>query len=140
MLDQEFKLKPSRLFIILFSIFLLVTLLIFLFLPLSFRLKLFGFILLSLYVFHIYWKFGLLRSGSAILSLKHLTQDIFQVYTANETYEATLCGDSTVTSIISILCFQRSKSWYKTSVIILPDSLDPGLYRRLVVVLKMGQG
>lgn len=141
MLDLEFKLKPSFLYTTSLLVIILLSIAIFLLLPINIWLKFPGFILLSLYSLHIFWKFGLLRGRHAIYGFKYLNQHSFQIYTLDKIYVATLCGSSLVTRSFSVLRFQITESsWFKPSCIVFPDSLAPHLYRRLLIVLKLGPG
>lgn len=138
MLDREFKFKPSQRYITLLLSVVVISVIIMLFLPCTLWIKLIGLIGISTYGGYVLWRYGWLRSQHSILGIKQHPDDSWSLYTPDEIYAATLCGDSTVTSVVSALRFQVSGQWRQRSCIIFRDSLEQDQYRRLLVVLKMG--
>lgn len=136
MLDQEFKLKPSRHYLMLMLAILIISLNILLLLPTVYWMKMIGFVLLVAYGFSILWQYVLLRNRNSIIAIKKQSDGHWLVRTNQYHYEVELCGDSVVTGLVSILRFRSPKSFWRKTAIIFRDSLGDEQYRRLLVVLK----
>lgn len=136
--QEEFKFKASALYLIILSICLLISTVIVILLPIALLLRLCLIAFVLLYGGHVFWKFGLLRAKSSILSIRRQDDGRWQVSTQENTYLADMKGDSTVSGIASALRFRVEGSLLPVSCIIFRDSLLPEEYRRLLVLLKLG--
>jgi hypothetical protein len=135
--DLVFNLKPSTHYLILLGSTLLLSLLIIAWLPLGMFIKLLLQLLASAYGAHVVWKYGLLRSKHSINVLRRHKDGQWLLSTANQTYPASIRGDSTVTSVVSVLHFQLDSFRRPFACLIFRDALGTDTYRRLLVVLKM---
>lgn len=79
---------------------------------------------------------ALLRSTQSILGISKRGHG-WQVSNRVGEREASLRGDSTVTSLVSILRFKTADDYFPRSCVIFRDSLAQDEYRRLMVVLGM---
>lgn len=100
--------------------------------------------------------FSVLTKGMLILSLlvysawnfysnnqwRVIGQDIDGWYLekAGERIFLNLCGESTVTSFVSILRFTRAETFLKQSCIIFNDAMPRDLYRQLIVRMNSTSG
>lgn len=134
--NQDFKLKPSKHYLMLLLAILIISLNILVLLPTLFWIKVVGFILLFAYGFSILWQYVLLRNRNSIIAIKKQSDGQWLVQTNSNRYETELCGDSTVTGLVSILRFHTPKSFWRKTAVIFRDSLGNEQYRRLLVVLK----
>ena len=137
MLDLEFKLKPSRFYLLLFLSVSLVSLLIIATLALNLAIKCCLLLAVIMYVGSILWKAGLLRSRDAIVSIRYRNNREWVLQTPSQTYQAHLLGDSTVTRLVSVLRFRVQGMRRTQSCVIFQDSLKDLPYRKLFVLLKM---
>lgn len=137
MQSREFNLKPSRfcLFLILLCIF--STLMVFLFLPLSLWIKGCGSIALLIYGSTLYRKVGLLKSETSIIRLIAKGDDEFCLIMPDQQCQAIILGDSTLTTVVSILRFRAVNGFRRYSCLIFRDSLLADEYRQLLVILKL---
>jgi hypothetical protein len=136
--DLAFKLKPSKCYLVLLSSFLAISMVMVLCLPIAAWLKCLSLLLVIFYGKWMFWQFGILQSQQAIVSIRPLRDNKWQVQTRTNYYEAELSGDSTVTQLVSLLRFRAANAYTLTSCVIFYDSLEPDYYRQLLVVLRMG--
>lgn len=137
MLNREFNLKPSIQYTALLSAILFLSILIIISLTLETWIKYCAIIFVGVYGAYLFWRFALLRSRNAILSIKLLNDGSWQLYTRDKIYTAKLSGDSTATNLISVLRFRTDKHYWPKSCLIFRDSLEYEQYRRLLVALRM---
>jgi hypothetical protein len=137
MLDLEFKLKPSKFYLLLQMAILIASGVIVLCLPVAMWLMTILLLVLSIYGAYMLWQFGFLLSPYSVISLRRHQDGSWLLQTNNKTYNAELRGDSTVTGFVSVLRFRLPKQSWPLSCIIFRDSLQADFYRRLLVVLKM---
>lgn len=133
MLERNFHLKPSKIYLNLIIVILIASVLIVLFVTIANWLKVLLSLFLLFYGGHIIWRFGLLKSQNSILQIQQQETNQWLLYTRDKKYLADLRGDSTVTSKIAILRFQVSKHFFPQSCVIFRDSLVQGQYRELVI-------
>lgn len=136
--DHAFHLKPSPRLTVLLILLAVTSAVLVIFLPLPAWLDLLVFLSASAYGVLLIRQFGLLRGGKAVTCLRRLPDGRWLVSMAKREYEAELCGDSTVTTLASILRFRMpGPSFWTKACVIMPDSLPAGQYRQLLVTLKM---
>ena len=135
--DLEFKLKPSRQYLILLISFLILSLWVAVMLPVSLWIRFAVAGLAAGYGAILLWQAGLLRAKTSIVSMRRLENGNWFLSTRSLQYEAEIRGDSTVTNQVSVLRFQPLQRWRPVSCVIFRDALPPEDYRRLVVVLRM---
>jgi len=135
--DLEFNFRPSKQYLLIISLILLTSMVIVLALMLGVWIKLLIFILIMGYGGHIFWKYGLLQSRHSITGIRRHSDGRWHLYTQDNTYHADIRGDSTVTSLVSVLRFRVDRKSLPVSCIVFRDSLPPDFYRQLIVLLKM---
>jgi len=138
MSGQVFLIKPSKIYLSILMIATILSLFIIERLPFSFGIKTLFIIALFLYMGNIIWVFGLLRSKRSIRQITHKQKNHWILQTEESDFEAELSGDSTVINQLAVLRFQIAGSWRAKSCIIFPDALEQGLYRKLMVSVRMG--
>lgn len=137
MLDIEFKLQPSFYCQILFFTLFVASLLILIFMPISLLLKSIAIIINLLYGIYVLYHDVLLQSETAIISLRRIADGRWLLQTKNhKTYEVEIHGESTVTSVVSVLLFRVAKQFRSKACILFTDSLASDDYRKIVVLLK----
>jgi hypothetical protein len=136
MLDREFNLKPSKLYLILFSAIWLMSILIFLSLPLHIGLKLCGAVGLCGYGIYQVWRTALLKHRLSIISLRCHRDGRWHLYRPSTMLAATLRGDSTVTGMVSVLRFQVEKHRLPITCLVFKDALGSDRYRQLLSVVR----
>lgn len=136
MLDLEFALRPSlHCFILLISL-LILSILILIFLPIHFIIKCLAILFTTIYGCFILRRHVLLTDKAAIIAIRKLSDGRWLLHTRKQTYEAELCGESTITSFVSVLLFRVAKHFNQRVCILFKDSLLSDEYRKLVVTLK----
>lgn len=135
MLSREFKLKPSRQFIAIFWLVMLASVLILLFTPIALLVKLAGLALMYVYGIKIYTQHISLSNDIAITGLK-CHADGWLLQTKQASLQATLCGESTITHIVSVLRFQTQQQKRSVTCVAFRDSFEPGIYRELILAVK----
>ena len=83
-------------------------------------------------------KFALLRTAFSVTALKKMDEKRWQAMTRAGALDAKLRGDSTVTTLISVLRFDVSGQKHPLVSIVFRDSLPADDYRRLVGIIRMG--
>ena len=134
--SHEFRLTPSKQFILLISITLLSSLIIILTLPANLWIKCFLILILFVYGYSLFYEHGLLKGRQSITAIKY-HQGSFHIMQDNQMIAATLLGDSTATGFVCILRFRVINRIRPHSCVIFRDSLPPHRYRQLLVILKM---
>lgn len=137
MLDLAFRLKPSKNYILFMLTVLVLSIIIILVLPFDLGIKCLGLLLSCGYGSYVVRQFGLLQNKHSITAIQRQNDGCWILHTNKKTYHAKLSGDSTVTSLVSILRFRIPSRLFKKTCIILSDSLHPDDYRRLLIALKM---
>lgn len=138
MLDLEFRLKPSKQYLILISGALLISVGCVISLSAGMWMKLASLIWVVIYSGHLFWRYGLLRTKCSITSIRRHSDGRWLLHTPQQNYAAELRGDSTVTGLVSVLRFRVAQRRWPVSCVVFRDSLERGLYRKLLVVVKMG--
>jgi hypothetical protein len=77
----------------------------------------------------------LLKHPYSIVRLSKQKDDIWYLYNSKGHIEARLSGDSTVTTVCSILRFKVPNHFFKYSCLIFRDSINTETYRRLLLQL-----
>lgn len=132
----EFQIKPSFSYNLLLGSMILTSLLALLALPLY--LMIFALIGVLIYGYYLIMRFGLLKTKQSIVSLKQ-QNGRWYIQTPDETYITSLCNDSVVTPLISVLRFKQDNKKFPHVCVIFRDSLAKGDYCRLCVLCRMGQ-
>lgn len=135
--SHVFKLKPSKYYLILLSVTVLVCFSIIVYLPLAPWLRGLSLVLLLGYGGYTLRTGVLLRGQQSITSIRFMPDGRWQVAMSGVTQELVLRGDSTVTTGVSVLRFQRLTGFWPHSCVIFRDSLGRERYRELLVVLRM---
>lgn len=136
MLVQEYKLKPSKQFLWLFSAASIFCLMIVVLLPISIIGKVLILTALGIYLRPILRRDVLLQGERAILGLHCSTDGQWTLEMPAHRLEAALCQDSTLTPYISVLRFRAKERFWPLSCVVFRDSLSADLYRRLQVTLN----
>lgn len=99
--------------------------------------KVIGIVVTAIYGASILWQYVLLRNRNSIIKMKRQEDGQWLIHTNSGKYETQLCGDSTVTAMVSILRFRSPKSFWRKTAIVFRDSLTKEQYRELLVTLRM---
>lgn len=135
MLDLDFKFKPSGIYVSFMLIILGASIGILFSLPVHFIFRLFGLGLMVAYCAYIQ-QFVFLRGSQAVLGIKHEKDTQWTLYLRDKRISAELLGDSLVTSFVTVLRFRLPDKRSVSSCVLLRDSLAPGLYKKLQVLLR----
>lgn len=135
MLVRDFKLKPSIYYLVGMWVAFFATALIILLLPIWPGVRFLLLILSCGYMGYLIWRYGLLQSEYSIVQLTNQTGKNWQILLPSASYQAELCGSSTVTRWISVLRFKIGSK--RTTCIVCPDSLPSDHYRQLMMVARM---
>ena len=136
MQNQEFKLKPSKIYTLIVALLFFTSFVLVACVSMPFLLKLLLMLAIVWSGYNILRRYALLKSKNAIISLQRLADGTWRVLTSEKEYAVELCGESTITSIVSVLRFKIQSRWKVLSCVVLPDSLPPDLYRRMVVAIR----
>lgn len=136
--SQEFKIIPSLFYSAFLGATLLASMVVIALLPWSLWLKLVGMAVVGAYGTAIFWRYALLRAQLSVTGVAQLEHGQWQVITVGGNVNAVLRGDSTVTSLVSVLRFDFPGERRPVSCIICRDSLRADGYRRLLGVVRMG--
>lgn len=136
MRDLEFRLKPSRQYVILMMIALVISVIVAFSLPVNLWLHLAALVMAVSYIGYILWRFGLLRGRDTIISLRRAHDGVWCLSTRDTEFSAVITGDSTITGLVSVLRFRVEGRFGRPSCVIFRDSLNAEQYRQLLVLLK----
>lgn len=136
MRDHEFKLKPSRQFVAVILLACGISVAAAFSLPVNHWLHFVALLIAVAYVGYILWRFGLLLSHDAIISIRHHSNGEWRLKTRRSEYPATILGDSTATTRVMVLRFKVVGHFWQQSCVIFRDSLSADAYRQLLVLLK----
>lgn len=134
---HEFKLQPSKQFFALFLVVIVVSLGIVWYLPISTIIKLFALTGFGIYSIKIYRMFVCLQDQRAIISFQrdHSRENSWLIKTGQGLHPAKLLEESTVTHVVSVLCF-TTEAQRHTTCVMFRDSLPLDDYRLAVKVLS----
>ena len=107
---NEFQLKASLTAAVVMVILLVMSVAASCLLPVSFGWHLLAVVLLLFYGLCLLRQYALLTSHQAIQQIQFIRDDIWRIKTRHHTGEARLDGNSTVTTLVSVLCFQWTHS------------------------------
>lgn len=107
-------------------------------LPFAGWLKILLLALLLGYGFFLMLKFALLRTAFSVTALEKMDAKRWQLQMRAGKFDAILRGDSTVTTLVSVLRFDVSGQKFPLVAIVFRDSLPADDYRRLVATIRMG--
>lgn len=138
MQNPEFKLHPSIIYCVFLGLMLAGSGIILALLPFAFWLKALLFAVLCVYGVALFMRFALLRTQQAVIALKKLDGKSWQVVTRARVFDSILRGDSTITTLVSVLRFDVSGLKRPLVCIVFRDSLPADDYRQLVGVIRMG--
>jgi hypothetical protein len=136
MQNLEFKLQISKTYCILLAIVFLMSGIIVIVLPAPVWLRAILLAALFGYALHTFWRYALLKSELSILGLKKLEAKHWQLTTNKGVVEAELRGDSTVTTLVSVLRFDLPGRKLPIVSIIFRDNLGADVYRRLIGMVR----
>jgi hypothetical protein len=96
-----------------------------------------GFLILLVlsYGSRLFWNRALLQGGDSILRLSY-DSERWELQDRIKTWNAELCGESTITHFLSILRFTTPNKRKKRTCLIFKDALGQDRYRQLVVILR----
>lgn len=134
--DHVFQINPSRTYLLLLSVMLFASLVVVITLPMGWGYQSGLLAVLLVYGGRLIWQHGLLKGKQAIRGLSRQDNGSWMVQTSHGTDEMTLCGDSTVTHLVSVLRFKRANQYFPTVCTLFPDSLPADEYRQLTVILR----
>lgn len=136
MLKINVKIQPSKQFFALTFITLIGCFSVIAYIPIYYGIK----CLLSLFVLfygkRILLQYGFLRHPNAVVQLLRDDTEGYQLVTRKEVLFVELLGESTITTWMSVLCFRVKETKAKLSCLVFKDSLLPGEYRALTVLLR----
>lgn len=138
MQDREFKLFPSHFYCLFLALMLLGSAVIALMLPVQFWLRTLIFAVLIVYGAQIFWRYAWLRSKNSVINIAKLTDKRWRLTTQGGVVDAVLRGDSTITTVVSVLRFDIPGSRWPLSCMVFRDSLRADDYRRLISTIRMG--
>ena len=133
MQNPDFRLKPSKFYISFLAVTLLASAGIIAALTINVWFKAVLLLILAFYGTYIFRRYALLRAVQSVVGLKQLNHGKWRVVTRSGNVEAELRGDSTVTTIISVLRFDFPNKKQPVTCVIFKDSLAGDDYRRLRV-------
>ena len=136
MRDREFVIKPSFYYSTILIIFIAASFCLAVSLAISIWIKRIVLVLVGVYGGILVWHFGFLKANDSIIRIRRLSDGQWQVQSNQHVYKATLKGDSTVTTVVSILRFQANNKRWPITCVIFPDSLPADGYRQMVVTLR----
>lgn len=131
----DISFKPSKLFVIGVLLTIAFTLGILYSLPLHMLKKVLLTLPILTYGGYIFWDRALLQGGYSILRLSYSTGG-WQLQDRIKTWQAELCGESTITSFLSILRFTQPGKRKIRTCLVFKDALGSEHYRRLIVILR----
>jgi hypothetical protein len=134
----DFRLHPSKFYCFFLALTLVMSVVVVIALSVSMLFKALLAGLVMAYGWMIYRRYALLRSPLSIIGFAKLENGKWQVSTRVDHTEAVLKGDSTVTSLVTILRFQFPGRRLPVASIIMRDSLNAEAYRQLIATLRMG--
>lgn len=137
MQNHVFKLHPSRFYCLFLGLMLLGSGVIILLLPVVFWLKTLFLAVLIVYGIFLFQKFALLRAAFSVVGLQKQDGKQWRVETRTAVFDAVLRGDSTVTTLVSVLRFDVSGQRRPVVCMVFRDSLPAEEYRRLIGVIRM---
>lgn len=137
-LVTKFNLKPSKRYILSLFGFTLLTQIIIMTLSIYWLWKALIMISSFLYSAWIIYRHGFLLSPHSIQILSYEKKS-WHIQIEGRKYEVALIGESTVSSVVCILCFYVLEKRKRISCVILPDSLLPDQYRSLLVLVKLAR-
>ena len=137
MLKININIQPSKQFIALVFVTLVGCFGVIMYIPIFYGVK--G--LLGLFVLfygkRILEEYGFLRHPNSIVELRRDEAEGYQLVTRNkEVLLVELLGESTITTWMSVLCFKEKDKKTKLSCLVFKDSVLPGEYRALTVLLR----
>lgn len=133
----DIKIKPSKISILFILFMVLSSLAMIYYSECNSWIKLIAILLANIYGVYIYYKYGLLLSKNAVIGLRQLSSDQWQIIKQNDIVSATLLGESTVTTWVCLLRFKIPDKKWKISSLIFRDSVEVmDNYRKLLVQLR----
>lgn len=135
MLKLDFKFKPSRIYIGVMACLLLLSAGIITCLPVELALRGVGLVLVATYGFYILFRFGFLRSSDAVVGMRQERNGNWFMQLRSKEVPVEILGDTLVTEMITVLRYRSAKCRWPGSCIVLPDSMEPNVYRRLLLAL-----
>lgn len=134
--NLDFKFKPSKQYLVLLTLTLIVCLGIAVNLSFAPWVKFVLISLIALYGSYLVWAIAMLRGKEAITRIRRLENGDWSVFTPQGQFIAELRGDSMATTIVSILRFQIPSQRRPLSGVVFRDSLAGADYRELQVALR----
>lgn len=96
-----------------------------------------GFKLIFIFILMTYSVF-IFKNYRRLIPFQYQGDGMWQLHDRLHTYNAELSGDSTITRWVSILRFRVLPSGKMKSCVVFRDALGFELYRRLLVIVRMG--
>lgn len=136
MLAADFHLRPSRYYLLIFSLILYGSVVILCTLPIPPWLKLIGSLLVIVHGGRVIWRYALLRNKLSITDIRYTENQRWVIQNAEGTFVVKLLGNSTVTNFVLLLHFHMPGKMLPLKSIIFRDSLSKDDFRKLLVVLR----
>jgi hypothetical protein len=131
----DINLRVSRIFFGLIFLTLLSSISLIATLPLTLLSKILLLCVTLIYGLHILWRHGFRKGPKAITSF-HLDKNGWHCTTAGRILSVELSGHSTVTSLVSVICFNLPATKKMLSIVVFRDALPLTLYRSLIVEMR----
>jgi hypothetical protein len=131
----DINLQVSRTFVALAALVFTGSVVLIFTLPLSLLAKLLICMPTLSYGLGILWRHGLAKGKKSINSF-YLDKDGWHCLTEGQYRLVELSGHSTVTSLVSVICFNDSLTKKRYSIVVFPDALPRNLYRQLSVEMR----
>lgn len=128
--------KPSKTVIFLYLFLWLGSIGAIVYIPVTVMMKLLLLTIITVYAFTLVYLHGFLQGPTAITGLRYLSDDYWQVRLNKNEFTGILKGDSTVTTWVSVLRFKRSDKKLIYSYLLVRDSFEFDMYRRLLLRLR----
>lgn len=135
MQNIDIKLKPSKLFMILSASLIVMSVITIATLSIDWILKVVLIAITLLYGGWIFWTVVLMKGSNSLLGLLLLKDGSCRLQFTSNTIEAEIMGESIATSEICVLSFNVQDRKSKLVCVVFKDSLEKGMYRKLLVWL-----
>ena len=133
---HEFKIFPSRTYKFLFSIIIIATCAVVIFLSINILLKLFLLLIIILYSAKQFSESVLLSHKNSIHTIYCNDEKAWSIATADTVIDVELCHGSTVTAYVCVLVFKCIKTSTEYNCVLFRDSLKHDEYRKLMPRLR----
>jgi hypothetical protein len=131
----DIRFKPSKLFILFVLLSVAACFALVFTLPVTHLKKFFLCCFVLTYGGHVLWDRALLQHGHSLLRMSY-DGGTWQLQDRIRTWQAEICGESTITSFLSILRFTAPNKRKKRTCLVFKEVLGSQTYRQLIVILR----